>query len=61
MLDEVLPSLVGRVCLSSKDKLYRAFWVIDNRIKPIKIGKEQVSTLISSETTGKTYGKDIIT
>ena len=60
MLNQVLSSLVRRVCLSSKDKLYRMIGVVHDGIQSVKIGKEQVGTLISGETTGKTYGKYII-
>ena len=60
MLDEVLASLIGRVCLSSKDKLHGAFWVIDNRIEPIEVGKEQVGTLVGGKTTSKPNGQYII-
>ena len=60
MLDEVLASLIGRVCLSSKDKLHGAFWVVDNRIEPIEVGKEQVGTLVGGKTTSKPNGQYII-
>ena len=47
--------------LAGKDKLYRTIGVVHDGIQSVKVGKEQVGTLISGETTGKTNGEYIIT
>ena len=61
VLNQVLSSLIRRMRLAGKDKLYWTIGVVHDGIQSVKVGKEQVGTLISGKTTGKTNGKHIIT
>ena len=61
VLNQVLSSLIRRMRFAGKDKLYWTIGVVHDGIQSVKVGKEQVGTLISGETTSKTNGKHIIT
>ncbi len=54
LLDKSLTCTIVWVSLTCKEELHRIVRVVHNLRQAIQIGEEQVSTLVSSETTSKT-------
>src|SRR3712207_523510 len=54
-LDQALSGAISRVCLTREEEQNGMFGVVHNLREALEVGKEQVSTLVSGETTAETY------
>ena len=52
-LNQTLSCTISRVSLTCKKEYNGMLWIVDNLAETIEIGKQQVSTLVSSETTAE--------
>ena len=59
VLDETLTSTVSRVSLTCKEELHGVVRIVDDFCQTIEVREEEVSTLVSSETTSKTNDEGI--
>ena len=58
-LDQALTSTISWVSLTCKQEDNRMLWIVNNLAETLKVGEQQVSTLVSSETTTETNNKSV--